>query len=230
MSQHGFYFDPSGPVNFRAPWLTFSLGEFPIPKPRSKRTAQSPRRSPDPVEECDSRECLPSRKRRRLECERQHQDLRMWSSDDEDLNSPAIPEVRSDPEDQCGKEMHSHTISISEGMAAAKRLARAAITQTSPIEVTKPSFLGEGTRHPLGIKRFGGNINSVEIKNRKLLVELGISAPEPVSKRAGLLSDPETFFHITDGPDDQIIPESCPTTESITSMPPPSSFIPFNLD
>ena len=67
---------------------------------------------------------------------------------------------------------------VNRGMAAAKRLSKAAITST-PHQRAIRSALSEITaRQAPGIRRFGTYTNSFELTDREILVELGFLSPK----------------------------------------------------
>ncbi|KAI6089576.1 hypothetical protein F4821DRAFT_57875 [Hypoxylon rubiginosum] len=221
-----FYFDASGPFNFKAPWLTFSSDGLPLPERQPEKSGELHKHKSGVSNPSDENEDeLPPRKRQRSRYSNQSQVVSLLSSDDEDDSDQKPSPPRRSPKDRCHRPIIPPRVSASEGMAAAKRLSRAATRPAPPTETPKPAFSAEINRHPLGLKRFGAHTNSFEIKNKKLLVELGIE--KPGSQRPGL-SDPDAFENLADEITEYIIPD-LPSDPSSTS-PPPSSYIPLDVD
>ncbi|KAI4863614.1 hypothetical protein F4820DRAFT_449773 [Hypoxylon rubiginosum] len=237
MEGDGFYFDASGPVNYKAPWLTFSSGELPLQERQPEKSEQPHQQELDPSNPSDEdQDKLPPRKRQRLRYSNQAHVVSLLSSDDEHISDPKLGtssiSARHSPNNQPQRPTIPPRVSASEGMAAAKRLSRAATRSTFSTETAKPAakpaISVEKTRQPLGIRRFGGHTNSFEIRNHKLLVEVGIE--KPGSKRSGL-SDPNALESLADEITEYIIPDLLTTESGLSSTsPPPSSYIPLDVD
>ncbi|XXG99864.1 hypothetical protein Hte_006205 [Hypoxylon texense] len=233
MAGDGFYFDASGPVNYKASWLTFSSDELPLQE-RQPEKSEKPHQQELGVSTLsdEDQDRLPPRKRQRRDINQAHV-VDLLSSDDEHISDPNLGtssnSARHSPNYQ---RRQSQTIpprvSVREGMAAAKRLSRAA-TRPAPSSVTaNPAFSVEKTKETPGIRRFGAHTNSFEIYNRKLLVELGIE--KPGSQRSGL-SDPNALENLADEITEYIIPDLLTKESGLSpTSPPPSSYIPLDVD
>ncbi|KAI1376644.1 hypothetical protein F4677DRAFT_445437 [Hypoxylon crocopeplum] len=231
MANCGFFLDAPGPLNFKAPWLTFSSGKPTLSRLPPRRNSNPSPRNEDPSGATNGNLGRPPpRKRQRAEHYNQPHVISLLDSDDEhDSDPPASRIIREDRHQKQTIPRRVSARDIREGMAAAKRLSAAAIRPSPLKEEKRPPFSGgEAMRPPPGIRRFGGHVNSLEIKNKKLLVEMGILDSNSSSKRVGL-SDPNALTSLTYEIVEQIIPD--PTSaEGLNPSAPPSSFIPLDVD
>ncbi|KAI0166767.1 hypothetical protein GGR52DRAFT_555452 [Hypoxylon sp. FL1284] len=231
MAESGFYFDTHGTT---IPPLRFSSDELSLLDGQLDRSEATPQHGPSASKTpARNRTPLPSLKRQ----SQQHtsnirQDaIGFVNSDDEGSLGLVLRNSGSSPI-TCSLKDLSQTrtipprVSMSEGMAAAKRLSRAATRPAPPKDIPKPAFSAKSAEKPAGIKSFGPHANSFEFKDRKLLVELGIE--EPVFERSGL-SDPNAFEDLLGEFTEYILPEPPPTNPGLPSTStPPSSYIPLD--
>ncbi|KAI5865599.1 hypothetical protein GGS23DRAFT_595116 [Durotheca rogersii] len=228
MSQDLFDLDP-GPLNYVAPWMTFSSPLLPsilqpameTPSPVSSSAASKP--------STNDQGDTPARKRQRLTPNDLPGAIDLTSSVGEhDSGSPsAAPHARADQDQTRLGGLVTQRVSIKEGMAAAKHLALEAIRPTPTKKGSKSLPSRETTKRPHGIKSFD-NANSIEITNRKLFNEMGVAKPNP--KRGGL-SDPNPLADLLDEDvSEWFMPAPDLPNELDPFLAPFSSFMPFDLD
>ncbi|KAI1214779.1 uncharacterized protein F4807DRAFT_455230 [Annulohypoxylon truncatum] len=222
MPKDAFYFDPPGPHNYKAPWLTFSHDPL-RPEPRRGIPIQVAQRETDPFKSSGSVE-LP-RNRQRPKCRPKPRVISLLSSDDERTSdSLRVQESRGKRQ----KKVCKTTVSIEDvnkGMAAAKRLSRAAAISSPRKKVKRPALMEMTAKQPSVMRHFGTYTNSVELKDRKLLVEMGIISP-----KRPRLSDPSTLENLAHDTAEWTAPYPAFPKPSTPSSIPPSSFIPLDLD
>ncbi|KAI1446989.1 hypothetical protein F5Y02DRAFT_416431 [Annulohypoxylon stygium] len=178
-----FYFDPPGPPNFKAPWLTFSSGDLLTPSLLQGRAARTVRLTQGKTRttgsQGDRAEELP-RHRQRPKTIPESQVISLISSDDEGSPRSHSLAAQSCRENRRRKESCKKISQeeVNRSMTAAKRLSRAAITSNSHQRVIRPALSEITARQSPRIKRFGTYTNSFELTDRKMLVELGILSPK----------------------------------------------------
>ncbi|KAI1458456.1 hypothetical protein F4805DRAFT_139897 [Annulohypoxylon moriforme] len=224
MPRDVFYFDPPGPCNYRAPWLTFPTDISSFPKPQRRKTIHVARRKTDSLEIPNKRTVEPLQKRKRPKSSHKPEVISLLSSDDEQNSRSHL--VKSPRRSHRDRQVYKKRVSIEDvnkGMAAAKRLSKEATIQRPRKEEMRPALQEIPARQSLGVKRFGTYTNSFEIKNRKILVEMGIISPQRPR-----FSDSAALKNLTHDTGEWMVPHPASPNSPNSSLPPPSSFIPLD--
>ncbi|KAI1089127.1 hypothetical protein F5B19DRAFT_386314 [Rostrohypoxylon terebratum] len=226
-----FYFDPPGPLNFKAPWLTFPSGDLLAPgirRGRAAKAAQVAQRKTDTPRSSGDRAEELLRKRQRQKRSPKPQIISLISSDDEGGSCSRSLPAQNSRQNRLRNDPYQTKISqdeVNKGMAAAKRLSRAAIRPTPEQVASRPALSEVTARQLPGIRRFGTHTNSVELKDRRFLVKLGFLSPKRPK-----FSEPTDLKDLAQDTEEWVTPRSDSPNPLNPSSIPPSSFIPLDVD